>query len=232
MGGEQPQQVGAGAELSAGGGVAGQGGSGQNVQFGDGGGGIHVVAKSFEEGGVNGGLGGGQGLLQGAVEAVQGFAGFQQGAVGEIQYGAVAGLQQQQAHGFGGGTGQHVAQGEEIAQGFGHLLAVYLQHAVMQPDAGEMAAREGATGLGAFVFVVRENQVGTAPMDVEILAEIAPGHRRALDMPAGAAAAPGARPAGQVRRAGFPEHEITRLPLVRCHFHAGPGDQVFRRTAG
>ncbi len=59
VGGEQPQQVGAGAELSAGGGVAGQGGSGQNVQFGDGGGGIHVVAKSFEEGGVNGGLGGG-----------------------------------------------------------------------------------------------------------------------------------------------------------------------------
>ena len=57
-----------------------------------------------------------------------------------------------------------------------------------------------AQRLGDLVFVVREDQVEAAGMDVEDLPEIALAHRGALDVPAGAAAAPGRVPAGLVRR--------------------------------
>ena len=114
--------------------------------------------------------------------------------------GAIMRAQQQQPHRLAGRARQHVAHGEEIAEAFRHLLAVHQQHAVVQPDAGEAAAGEGAAALRQLVLVVRKDQVAAAAVDVEGLAQIAPRHGAALDVPARPAAAPGAVPARQVGR--------------------------------
>ena len=52
----------------------------------------------------------------------------------------------------------------------------------------------GALGLGDFVLVVGEDEIDAAAMDVEGLAQKRLAHRRAFDVPAGAALAPRAIP--------------------------------------
>ena len=87
-----------------------------------------------------------------------------------------------------------LADGDDVAERLRHLLAAEVHHARVQPVARELAVAERALGLGDLVLVVREDQVGAAAVDVERLAEVAVRHRRALDVPAGPARAPGARP--------------------------------------
>ena len=126
---------------------------------------------------------------------------------------------------------QQVADGEEIPQALGHLLALDLDHLVVHPDLGEAALAAGAAALGDLVLVVGELQVDAAAMDVEALAQELAAHRRALDVPAGAAAAPGAVPAGGGVVRGLPEHEIHRVALVGCDLDPGAGDHVLDRAA-
>ena len=57
---------------------------------------------------------------------------------------------------------------------------------MVHPEVGEIAA--GRAGLGDLVLVVRERQLGAAAVDVERSAQVAARHRRALEVPAGAAA--------------------------------------------
>ena len=83
-------------------------------------------------------------------------------------------------------------------------------------------------GLGDLVLVVREDQVEAAAVDVEGVAEVLVGHRRALQVPAGPAAAPGRLPARRLGSPGLaPFHRAksrgSRLPvspsperLARC----------------
>ena len=55
----------------------------------------------------------------------------------------------------------------------------------MHPDAGHLVDAESAAALRDLVFVVREDQVDAAAVDVDgRLAEQAQRHRRALDVPA------------------------------------------------
>ena len=77
---------------------------------------------------------------------------------------------------------------EGVAQGLAHLLALDRHPGVVDPVAGEAPAR--AVGLGLFVLVVGEAQVDAPAVDVEGLPQVAPGHGRALQVPAGPAPAP------------------------------------------
>lgn len=79
----------------------------------------------------------------------------------------------------------------------------------MKPVGGEVPAA-AANGLGNFVFVVREDEVDAAGMEVEVVAEIFLNHGRAFEVPAGAAFAPGRVPSvfavfGAIR---LPENEV------------------------
>ena len=79
---------------------------------------------------------------------------------------------------------QQLPDGDKIAFGFRHLVAFDLQEAVVHPDIGHAVAVKRAGTLRKFVLVVRKHQIDAAAMNVELLAEMLPRHRRALDMPA------------------------------------------------
>ena len=62
--------------------------------------------------------------------------------------------------------------------------------------------------LRDLVLVVREDEVETATVNVEVFAEDRPRHRRALDVPAGPARPPGALPEGLPRLGLLPEGKV------------------------
>ena len=96
----------------------------------------------------------------------------------EIQLAAVGHRSQQEAQRRGlVSLRQQVAQGVEIAERLGHLLGIDQQVLGVQPVAHERLAG-GGFGLRDLVFVVREDQVHAAGVDVERFAEIFHGHGR------------------------------------------------------
>ena len=133
------------------------------------------------------------------------------------------GLQHIETKHFARPIRQQLVDRDEIAGRFRHLLAFDLQEAVVHPVIRHHGRTVGAARLCDLVFVVREDQIEAAAMDVEDIAEIGGAHRRALDMPARAAPAPRAFPTGLVVRRLFPEHKIGRVFLVgiNCDTCAG-----------
>ena len=94
----------------------------------------------------------------------------------------------------------------------------------MQPEARERFAGERFR-LRDFVFVMREDQIDAAGVDIQRLAQVLDGHHGALDVPAGAAGADGGVPERLAFLGGFPEGEIARVGLfVLVHVHARAGD--------
>ncbi len=91
----------------------------------------------------------------------------------------------------------------------------------MHPVARESA--ECAFGLGNLVFMVGEDEVRTATVDVEAFTQITVRHGRALDMPARAARPPRALPRRLARLCRLPQREIERALLVLTHLDACAG---------
>ena len=82
--------------------------------------------------------------------------------------------------------------------------------------------------------MVGEAQVDAAAVDVERIAEVAPGHRRALQVPARSAGAEVGRPLGAVRLAGLvtlPEGEVAGIVLAARVGVLGRG-HVIQRLPG
>src|ERR1700732_1446210 len=81
-------------------------------------------------------------------------------------------------------TREQLPDRDEIAEALRHLLAFDLQEAVVHPEIRHAVFVEGTAALCEFVLVMRKHQVDAATMNVELLAEMLPRHRRALDVPA------------------------------------------------
>src|SRR5207247_5409232 len=62
---------------------------------------------------------------------------------------------------------------------------------------------------------MRIDQVGTAAVDINLVAQVGKRHGRALDVPAGASLSPGTGPVRFVWRTFLPEQEIKRVLLAR-----------------
>src|SRR5206468_10196371 len=80
-----------------------------------------------------------------------------------------------------------VLESVEVPVALRHLPAADEEVLVVRPDADERLPRR-RLALRDLVLVVREDEVDAARVDVDRLAEAAHGERRALEVPAGAAA--------------------------------------------
>src|SRR5260370_26744272 len=84
-----------------------------------------------------------------------------------------------------------------------------------------------AFGLRELGLVVREHVVGAAGVDVEPLAEERHRHRRALDVPAREARAPGAWPDLEAVLAGrLPQGEVAGAPPARIDLAPRPHEKL------
>ncbi len=140
----------------------------------------------------------------------------------------------EEAHHFSIVFFQHLADGEEVTQRFGHLLVIDAYKAVMHPVVDHGVAKR-AFRLGDLVFMVRELQVGATAVDVELFTQQRARHRRALDVPARAALAPLGIPFDFVRLrflGRLPQHEVQRIALAGVDVDALAGAQVVQRLAG
>ena len=72
----------------------------------------------------------------------------------------------------------------EIPQALRHFFAFDLEMAVVHPDIRHQRLMKRAARLRDFVFMVRKDEIDAAAVDIENLAEMAPRHRRAFDVPA------------------------------------------------
>ena len=124
--------------------------------------------------------------------------------------------------------GGRLAHGEEVAERLAHLLVVDVDKAVMQPVVDELAA-VGGLRLGNLILMVREGEVAAAAVDVDRLSEVAVGHGRALNVPAGAALAPRRVPGRLTGFGGLPEREVERVLLDVVDVDARAGLQIFDR---
>lgn len=123
----------------------------------------------------------------------------------------------------------HLGDEHRVAERFRHLLAAHGDPGVVHPVPGELVAVR--LGLGDLVLVVREDQVQAAAVDVEDGAQVLVRHRRALQVPAGAAAAPRGLPAGLAGLGRLPHGEVAGVPLAGLAV-AGGLEQVVQLLVG
>ena len=97
-------------------------------------------------------------------------------------------------------------------QALGHLLIVHVDEAVVHPVAGKGAA-VGALALCDLILVVGEDQVLTAAVQINGLAQMGAAHGAALDMPARTAHAVGAFPCRFTGLCGLPHGKVCGVLL-------------------
>ena len=201
-----------------------------------------VVHRGREVGAVQAGRGDlaedGAGALEVGLDASEADRGLLERLEAELDVAAVVGRDDVVAQLDATEALQHRRDGQAVAQRLAHLLAGGGDPGVVHPVRRE--AVPGRAALGLLVLVVREAQVDAAAVDVEGLAEVLAGHRRALDVPAGPARAPGAGPRrgrGLGGLAALPQGEVARVALAagvgvlgRLHVvEALPGQLAVRR---
>src|SRR5918996_218220 len=90
---------------------------------------------------------------------------------------------------------QQLADCDDIAERFRHLLRAHVDEAVVHPKACERRSGMRGAALRDLILVVREDEIEPAAVDVDRLAEVTLDHRGAFEVPAGAAASPRRAPA-------------------------------------
>ena len=84
----------------------------------------------------------------------------------EVDVVAVVCREEEIAQSFGVDLFDDVAQCPEVVQGVAHFFAIDFDHSDVHPIAREVAVL-CAFGLGNFVFVVWEDQIASAAVDIE-----------------------------------------------------------------
>lgn len=186
--------------------------------------GIEVVGHGFDKGSELGGdedvigdeagifsaSGGDEpiGGIERSVERGDSERGFVNGVVREVDVVSVVRGEEEVPQGLGVDLFSDIAHGPEIFEGMAHFFAVDFDHSHVHPVAREVAILS-AFGLSDLVFVVREDEVASAAVDIEGGGEVFGAHARAFDMPSGATAPPGRIPSGFfLGRFALPEGEI------------------------
>src|SRR5271155_564867 len=118
---------------------------------------------------------------------------------------------------------QHqVAQGVEVPQALRHFLALDQQETHVKPETDEWLPRERLR-LCDLVLVMREDEVFSAGVEIEALAQFLHRHDRALQVPAGASRTYRGIPRSLTRLGSFPQREVARAVfVVFVNIDAGP----------
>ena len=175
------------------------------------------------------------------MEALETFFGCFQGFGREIDRGAVVRLKNEETdnHGAEGFrqelmiAGEELLQGDEVIIALAHLLAGDSNHVIVHPVMDGLVPERRA-GLRYLRLVVGEDEVQSAAMDVELLAEVLGAHRRALHVPPGESFGPWAGPMHDMLGAGFlPEGEVIAVLLLGLSIQlACLGDDIVEVAAG
>src|SRR5690606_29630812 len=111
-------------------------------------------------------------------------------------------------------TLEHISRGVEVSLRLRHLLALDEKEAHVKPKAREMLLAGRAARLRDLAFMMREDQILAAGVDID---DLAPEHRhrhdRALDVPAWITRSPRRIPLHDVRGVGLPEQEVLGATL-------------------
>ena len=83
-----------------------------------------------------------------------------------------------------------------------------------------------------FIFVMRENQVLTAAVQIERIAQIVRRHRRAFNMPARATLTPWRFPVWFTRLCSFPNSKVQRIFFLVIDINSSTCLQFFHRLTG
>ena len=122
---------------------------------------------------------------------------------------------------------RHVAHGEKVAERLGHFDVIDVDIAVVHPIIGKRHA-VAALALRDFVFMVRENQILPAAVNVNRITEIAAHHCRALNVPAGSAVAPRGRPVRLAGFCAFPKGKVHRVFFQLADVNPRTGFQILQ----
>ena len=192
-------------------------------------------------------LGGGGTSLQavevtlGGIEFLQSFLGRLQCSVAKVNGAAIRGLQHEIADShrricllqLGMAAGKELVESDEVAERLAHLLSLDGDHIVVHPVAhGTLAVGHGA--LTHFRLVVREQQVHTAAVNVELLAQVLGAHGCTFDVPTRETDAPRGVPAHDVLGGGLlPQREVGGIAFLALTVQlASVGNQLGQNTTG
>ena len=131
--------------------------------------------------------------------------------VGEVDRAAPVRGEEEQEHRLATPPVEHLLDRLDVAERLRHLLARESEHPVVHPDLRELVTERPR--LCELVLVMREDEVEPAAVDLEDGPEQLLGHRRALDVPARAAATPGRVPPGVLAPACSPSRARSRAHL-------------------
>src|SRR5260370_20022380 len=108
---------------------------------------------------------------------------------------------------------QGLAHVDEVAERLAHLPAFVADEPVVHPRRREWTLAGERVALRAIRLMVAELEVAPSAVNVDLFAEIAHRHRRALEVPAGPSRPELRRPRRLVRRRGAPERKVERVAL-------------------
>ncbi|OPZ69709.1 MAG: hypothetical protein BWY83_01890 [bacterium ADurb.Bin478] len=131
------------------------------------------------------------------AQPLQPLSGRCNGRIGKIHRTAIMRLQNEKTDLLAAELFQRFRDGGKIAQRFAHLDAVHQHHVVVHPITDKRLAA-GRFALRDFAFVMGKLILHAAAVNVKGFAQVFGRHGRALDVPAGKTAAPGAVPLHQV----------------------------------
>ena len=123
---------------------------------------------------------------------------------------------------------RNISYGEEIAERLRHLNIVNVDISVVHPIICERHA-VAALALSDLILMVREDEILTAAMNVDRIAEETSYHRRTFDMPARSAMSPRGLPVRLARLCALPESEVHRLFFDLADHNSCAGFKILKR---
>ena len=85
---------------------------------------------------------------------------------------------------------QCIRDGPEVSKRLAHLLAIDIDEPIVHPVLDQRGLSRTAFGLEDFSFVVRESQIVSTTVNIELLTKVLERHRTTLNVPTGSTISP------------------------------------------